>query len=122
MLGLLASSHLSDIPSAINVPQPKTKLKEPLSSNIMKGVITFCAAADEHMMVSIADHFIDVNKVLASMANNGIKMHMKLLKVLNKSTGIETPGQFMFLVTNWGSEVAAKKVSLDAKGPQLSMG
>ncbi|KIJ57930.1 hypothetical protein HYDPIDRAFT_46803, partial [Hydnomerulius pinastri MD-312] len=73
----------------------------------MEGVIALCAAAVERAVEFIADRLIDVDEVLASMADNGGKMRIKLPKVLNKATGKETSGPFMFSVSNWGTQTLA---------------
>ncbi|KIK81547.1 hypothetical protein PAXRUDRAFT_27844 [Paxillus rubicundulus Ve08.2h10] len=95
MLELLTSAYLSNVSGAINIPQWETK--ELLAGKDMESVIALCAAAVEHAVEFISDRLIDINEVLASMADNGGKMWIKLPKVLNKAMGKETSGPFMHL-------------------------
>ncbi|KIK92861.1 hypothetical protein PAXRUDRAFT_791077 [Paxillus rubicundulus Ve08.2h10] len=117
MLELLTSAYLSMVSGAINIPQWETK--ELLAGKDMESVIALCAVAVEHAVEFISDRLIDVDEVLASMADNGGKMWIKLPKVLNKATGKETSGPFMFSVSNWGTQTLAYRSSLVTKGPMF---
>lgn len=68
-------------------------------------------------MKFIKDGTIDVEQVLTDMAENPEgKMKFTLPKVLNRATGRETTGPFMFSAANWGGDTASYQESIIKKG------
>ncbi|KIK75807.1 hypothetical protein PAXRUDRAFT_29040 [Paxillus rubicundulus Ve08.2h10] len=71
----------------------------------------------ERAVKFIAKGIIDVEQVLADMANSpDSKMKIKLPKVLNKQTGRETLAPFQFLSANWNGDTAAYRESIQKRG------
>ncbi|KAG1882349.1 hypothetical protein F4604DRAFT_1921498 [Suillus subluteus] len=98
ILQLLGKAHLNVINGHANIPALKT---EDLASKGMAGVIVFCATALERAVTLISEGDIKVEDILASATSRG-KVIIKLPKVLNKITGKETSGPYMFSCDLWG--------------------
>ncbi|KAG1887705.1 hypothetical protein F4604DRAFT_1916520 [Suillus subluteus] len=98
ILQLLGKAHLNVINGHANIPALKTK---DLASKGMAGVIVFCATALERAVTLISEGDIKVEDILASATSRG-KVIIKLPKVLNKITGKETSGPYMFSRDLWG--------------------
>ncbi|KIK81740.1 hypothetical protein PAXRUDRAFT_155330 [Paxillus rubicundulus Ve08.2h10] len=106
LLELIGSTHLSNITGFVEVPG--WDVWGMASGKNGKGVITMASAALECTVKFIAEGIIDVEQVLADMANSpNRKMKIKLQKVLNKQTRRETLAPFQFLSANWNGDMAA---------------
>ncbi|KIJ67661.1 hypothetical protein HYDPIDRAFT_165537 [Hydnomerulius pinastri MD-312] len=71
----------------------------------------------ERAVQFIMDGTINVKQILADMAESPEgKMKVMLPKVLNKATGRETSGPYMFSSTNWGGNTAGYRESIFKRG------
>ncbi|KAF8837067.1 hypothetical protein BDN67DRAFT_983500 [Paxillus ammoniavirescens] len=115
LLELIASTHLSNIVGFVEVPG--WDVWGMASGKNSEGVIAMASAALEHAVKFIAEGPIDVEQVLADMANSPDgKMKIKLPKVLNKHTGCKTSAPFQFSSANWNSDTAAYQESIRKRG------
>jgi hypothetical protein len=67
----------------------------------------------ERALTFVRDKVIDVDNVLASLANG--KFAVKLPKVLNKATGKESSGQYQFSYQNWRDQMEDYVSSIKAR-------
>ncbi|KAF8837066.1 hypothetical protein BDN67DRAFT_1014158 [Paxillus ammoniavirescens] len=115
LLELIASTHLSNIVGFVEVPG--WDVWGMASGKNSEGVIAMASAALERAVKFIAKGTINVEQVLADMANSPDgKMKIKLPKVLNKHTGCKTSAPFQFSSANWNSDTAAYQESIRKRG------
>ncbi|KAF9222236.1 hypothetical protein BS17DRAFT_839272 [Gyrodon lividus] len=115
LLELIGSTHLSNITGFVEVP--RWDVQGMAREKNGEGIIAMASAALERAVKFIAQGTIDVEQVLADMANGpDSKMKIKLPKVLNKLTGHESSAPFQFLATNWNGDTAAYREAIQKRG------
>ncbi|KAI6037329.1 hypothetical protein PISMIDRAFT_47588, partial [Pisolithus microcarpus 441] len=116
ILQLVANAHLSKVSDALDIPALHTQ--ELLEGYHMDSVIALATAALEHTFSFVRDDIINVKSIIEHMETNGRKLEIRLPKTLNKATGRETSGPYMFSVSNWGEETASYKISIVSRGDE----
>ncbi|KAI6017316.1 hypothetical protein BKA83DRAFT_4497153 [Pisolithus microcarpus] len=105
-----------EVSDALDIPALHTQ--ELLEGYQMDGVIALATAALEHAFSFVRDDIINVKSIIEHMETNGGKLEIRLPKTLNKATGRETSGPYMFSVSNWGEETASYKISIASRGDE----
>ncbi|KAI6013171.1 hypothetical protein PISMIDRAFT_10964 [Pisolithus microcarpus 441] len=116
ILQLVANAHLSKVSDALDIPALHTQ--ELLEGYQMDSVIALATAALKHAFSFVRDDIINVKSIIEHMEMNGGKLEIRLPKTLNKATGRETSGPYMFSVSNWGEETASYKISIASRGDE----
>ncbi|KAF9227238.1 hypothetical protein BS17DRAFT_454989 [Gyrodon lividus] len=115
LLELIGSTHLSNITGFVEVPG--WDVQGMARGENGEGILAMASAALERAVKFITKGTIDVEQVLADMANGpDSKMKIKLPKVLNKLTGHESSAPFQFLATNWNGDTAAYREAIQKRG------
>ncbi|KAG1884297.1 hypothetical protein F4604DRAFT_1919429 [Suillus subluteus] len=112
ILQLLGTAHINAINGYVEVPELDTHV---FVTHGMSRVIAVSAAAIEHALTMFTKNDLKVKQVLASTSKG--KLGIKLLKVLNKTTGKMTNAPFLFSVARWAKVTASFIKSLSNKPP-----
>ncbi|KAG1860965.1 hypothetical protein F4604DRAFT_1684237 [Suillus subluteus] len=112
ILKLLGTAHINAINGYVEVPELDTHV---FVTHGMSHVIAVSAAAIEHALTMFTKNDLKVKQVLASTSKG--KLGIKLLKVLNKTTGKMTNAPFLFSAARWAKVTASFIKSLSNKPP-----
>ncbi|KAG9309105.1 hypothetical protein JVU11DRAFT_10993 [Chiua virens] len=122
LLELIARTHLV-VASSDLVEIPGWDMRAVAGRKNGAGVVALAAVALECAVTLIARGDVDVEKVLVEWAGGAKgKNKIKLPKVLNLLMGCKTSAPYQFSSTNWASDMAAYKESIQRRGVDFVKG